>query len=85
MTFQSDNKGNGRGFSAFYMAALPSVLPPSPTLSPTMKKYVQINSKNQIGSPNSRPKKGKKKKFGRNKLAVRLWKLPKLLKRKLNV
>lgn len=84
--FQSDNRNNGRGFSAYYLASKTTDLRPKPTLSPSMKRWVLENEKTQPakvgssvggnvpsvgGGPAKKTKKNKKKKTKLQR--TRLW------------
>ena len=85
--FQSDNRNNGRGFSAYYLASKTTDLRPKPTLSPSMQRWVLENQKHQPskggssvggnipsvggGAPAKKTKKNKKKKTKFQR--TRLW------------
>ena len=83
--FQSDNRNNGRGFSAYYLASKTTDLRPKPTLSPSMQRWVLENQKVQpakgglsvggnvpsVGGSAKKTKKNKKKKTKLQR--TRLW------------
>jgi len=81
--FQSDNRNNGRGFSAFYLSSKSPDLRPKPTLSPSMQRWVLENQQGLTATsgdngmsafaPSSSKKKNKKKK--KKLQRTRLWDL----------
>jgi hypothetical protein len=73
ITFNSDNRGTGKGFSAYYVASKYDGVIPKPTLSPSMQRYVLSNSKPT--KPNGKPMKITGKSMGNRRKPMKVWNL----------